>query len=150
MTDQLKPRIQEDMKAAMRAKKKELLSTIRSLIAEIKQHEIDNQITLDDTGIIEVIKKMIKQRCDSVAQYKVNNRHDLVSKEQGEIDLLREYLPKALSEAEVEKIVDQVIKKTNVTSIKEIGKVIAALKEKLEGQYIDMSLVSAKVKERLV
>ena len=145
----LKFRLQEDMKAAMRAKEKELLSTIRSLIAAIKQREIDNQVTLDDTGVIKVIEQMIKQRCDSVVRYKAGNRHDLVDKEQREIDFLQEYLPKALNEAEIENVVNQVIEKTDITSMKDIGKVMAALKEKLEGRRADMSLVSTKVKERL-
>ncbi|QTS83622.1 GatB/YqeY domain-containing protein [Coxiella endosymbiont of Amblyomma nuttalli] len=149
MNDTLKIRIWEDMKAAMRARKRELLSIIRSLIAAIKQYEIDNQVTLDDTGVAKVIKKMIKQRCDSITQYKNGNRFDLANKEQQEIDFLQEYLPKALSETEIEKIISQAIKQTNVTLMKDMGKVMVALKEKLGSQHADMSLVSAKVKERL-
>lgn len=149
MTGLLKPHIQKNMKTAMRARETERLSTIRSLIAAIKQREIDDQITLDDAGVIKVIEKMIKQRCDSIAQYKAGNRHDLVDKEQREIDLLQKYLPEALSEAEIEKIVNQTVEQTNAISMKDMGKVMTALKEKLEGQRVGMSLVSAKVKERL-
>ena len=147
MNYKLKHRIQEDMKTAMRARDRGLLSTIRSLIATIKQREIDDQVTLDDVGVIRVIEKMIKQRYDSITQYKAGNRPDLVDKEQREIDLLQTYLPEALSKAEIEKIVNQAT--IDATSMKDIGKVMAVLKERLEGQRADMSLVSAKVKERL-
>lgn len=149
MTGQLKLRIQEDIKTAMRAKERELLSTIRSLIAAIKQREIDDRVTLDDAAITKVIEKMIKQRYDSIVRYKAGSRYDLVNKEQREINLLQKYLPKALSEAEIEKIVNQAIERASITSVKDIGKVMVALKKELEGQRVDMSLVNAKVKERL-
>lgn len=148
MAEQLKSRIQEDMKAAMRAQNKERLGTIRLLLAAIKQREIDERITLDDVAIIKVIEKMIKQRQDSIQQYQAGNRADLADKENQEIVILKEYMPAQMSEAEMLAAIDQAIKVVNATSVKDIGKVMNELKPKLQGRA-DMGLVSTQVKKRL-
>ncbi|AAO91091.1 CBU_1594 family Dot/Icm type IV secretion system effector [Coxiella burnetii] len=148
MTESLKNRIQEDMKAAMRAQEKGRLGTIRLLLAAIKQREIDEQITLDDAGVMKVIEKMIKQRRDSITQYEAGNRPDLAEKEKQEIDVLQAYLPEALSDAEIDIAVKQAIEETGATSMKDMGQLMGVLKGKLQGR-VDMSMVSKKVKEHL-
>jgi uncharacterized protein YqeY len=148
MSDLLKPRIQEDMKAAMRAQDKQRLGTIRLLMAAIKQREIDDRITLDDAGVVKVIEKMIKQRQDSIAQYEAGKRPDLVAIENQEIVVLKDYMPAQMSEAEIVAAVDAAVKTSGAASIKDIGKVMNELKSKLQGRA-DMSIVSAKVKQRL-
>ncbi|ABS77665.1 glutamyl-tRNA amidotransferase [Coxiella burnetii] len=148
MTESLKNRIQEDMKAAMRAQEKGRLGTIRLLLAAIKQREIDEQITLDDAGVMKVIEKMIKQRRDSITQYEAGNRPDLAEKEKQEIDVLQAYLPEALSDAEIDIAVKQAMEETGATSMKDMGQLMGVLKGKLQGR-VDMSMVSKKVKEHL-
>ncbi len=145
MTSPLKNQIREDMKAALRAQDKQRLGTIRLLMAEIKQREIDDQIELDDTGIFGVIGKMIKQRKDSITQYKAGNRKDLADKEEQEIDVLKQYLPQQLSDAEIDKAIQAAIEKSGASSIKDIGKVMGVLKSTLQGRA-DMGMVSARVK----
>ncbi len=108
----LKARINEDMKAALRARDTERLSAIRLLVAAIKQREIDTRTELDDAGVVAVVDKLIKQRRDSVTQYAAAGRQDLAAKEQAEIDVLSAYLPQALSAAEVEDLVRQAIAET--------------------------------------
>lgn len=148
MSDLLKPKIQEDMKAAMRAQDKERLGTIRLLMAAIKQREIDDRITLDDTAVVKVIEKMIKQRQDSIQQYEAGKRPDLAAKENQEIVVLKEYMPAQLSDTEILAAIDAAINASGATSLKDIGKVMNELKSKLQGRA-DMSIVSAKVKGRL-
>lgn len=149
MTESLKFRLQEDMKAALRAQEKERLNTIRSLLAAIKQREIDDRIILDDHGISKIIEKMIKQRNDSITQYEAGHRLDLANKEKQEIELLQKYLPEALSEAQLEAFVNEAILETQGTSLKDMGKIMAVLKEKLKNQRADMRLLNEKVKEKL-
>lgn len=144
----LKLKIQEDMKAAMRSKNTVALTTIRMLLAAIKQFEIDEQKTATDTTMYAIIKKMIKQRRDAAEQYLAANRDELAAKELHEIDILQSYLPAQISPAELETAVDQAISAVNATSIKDMGKVMAALKTSLEGRA-DMTEISAKVKQRL-
>ena len=144
----LKDAIQEDMKAAMRAKDSQKLGVIRLLMAAIKQVEIDQRITTTDSDILAVIDKMIKQRRESVKQYQVGNRPELVAQEQFEIDLLQHYLPKPFSDAEIEKLISATIHEVGATSIKDMGKVMAALKPKAQGRA-DMSKVSAQLKQKL-
>ncbi len=148
MSQHLKDLIQEDMKSAMRAKNKDALGTIRMLLAAIKQREIDEKITLADSDVTQVIQKMIKQRLESIKQYCAGNRNDLADKEQQEIDVLQKYLPEALSETEIDNIIDQVITQTGASSMRDIGKLMGQLKAQLQGRA-DMSLVSTKVKEKL-
>ncbi len=144
----LKERITEDMKNAMRAKDSERLGTIRMITSAIKQREVDERITLDDTQVLAVIEKMIKTRKESIAQFKTGGRDDLVAKEQKEVDLLQAYLPEQLSEAELDKLIADAIAQTGATSIKDMGKVMGLLKQQAQGRA-DMGIVSGKIKAKL-
>lgn len=144
----LKDRITEDMKTAMRAKDSERLGTIRMLQAAIKQREVDERITLDDTQILAVIEKMVKTRKESLAMFAEGGRSDLVAKETKEIEQLQAYLPAQLSEAELDALVAQAIAEAGATSIKEMGKAMALLKQKAQGRA-DMALASSKLKAKL-
>jgi uncharacterized protein YqeY len=144
----LKERITEDMKTAMRAKDTGRLGTIRMIQAAIKQREVDERITLDDNQVLAAIEKMIKMRKESIAQFNSGGREDLVAKEQQEIDLLQAYMPAQLSEAEVDQLVSDAISQAGATSIKEMGKAMAILKQTAQGR-VDMALVSAKLKAKL-
>ena len=122
--------------------------TIRMFLSEIQRYEIDTRETADDTKALQIINKMIKQRNDSIEQFKKGGRDDLVSKEQSEIDVLIKYKPAQLSESEVEVIVDEAIKSSGASSMKDIGMVMGALKSSLVGSA-DMGLVSKVVKDKL-
>lgn len=147
-TDTLKSLITEDMKNAMRAKDSERLGAIRLLLAAIKQREVDERIVLSDLDIINIINKMIKQRLDSIAQFQVANRQDLVAKEQKEIDILSCYLPQQLSETEIDLAVQTAMEQARPNSMQDMGKVMAILKVQLAGKA-DMAKVSAKIKKLL-
>lgn len=144
----LKERITEDMKAAMRAKDSERLGTIRMVTAAIKQREVDERIQLDDTQVLAVLEKMIKQRKESVAQFLSGGREDLAAKENKEIELLQAYLPAQLSEAELDALVADAVTQSGATSIKEMGKAMALLKQSAQGRA-DMGVASAKLKAKL-
>jgi uncharacterized protein YqeY len=144
----LKDRITEDMKAAMRAKDSERLGTIRMITAGIKQREVDERITLDDSQVLSVVEKMIKTRKESIAQFQSGGREDLAAKEQKEIDLLQAYLPAQLSEAELDALIAESIAEAGATSIKDMGKAMAILKQKAAGRA-DMAAVSGKLKAKL-
>ena len=144
----LKDRITEDMKAAMRAKESERLGTIRMLTAAIKQREVEERIQLDDIQVLAVIEKMIKMRKESIEQFKSGGRDDLVAREAKEIELLQAYLPAQLSEAEVDALIREAIAESGATSIKEMGKAMALLKQKAQGRA-DMAAASAKLKAKL-
>ena len=144
----LKDRITEDMKAAMRAKDSERLGTIRMITAGIKQREVDERITLDDVQVLSVIEKMIKTRKESIEQFKSGGRDDLVAREHKEIELLQGYLPAQLSDAEVDALIREAIAESGATSIKEMGKAMALLKQKAQGRA-DMAAASAKLKAKL-
>ena len=144
----LKDRVTEDMKAAMRAKDSERLGTIRMITAAIKQREVDERITLDDTQVLSVIEKMIKTRKESIVQFKSGGRDDLVARETGEVELLQGYLPSQLSEGEVDALIGAAIAESGATSIKEMGKAMALLKQKAQGRT-DMAAASAKLKSKL-
>ena len=144
----LKERITEDMKTAMRASDKERLSTIRMVQAAIKQREVDERITLDDAQVIAVLEKMVKQRKESIVQFEQGGRTDLADKEKSEIALLQTYLPTQLSEAEVDAIVREAITATGAASVKDMGKVMAAVKARAAGRT-DMGAVSARIKAAL-
>lgn len=145
---ELKAQINEDMKAAMRAKETQRLSAIRLLLAAIKQREVDERTELDDQQIIGVIEKMIKQRRESVAQYEKASRADLAEAEKFELDVLQNYMPQQLSEAEVEAAVASAVAESGAESVRDMGKVMAILKSQLAGRA-DMGRVSALVKGRL-
>ena len=144
----LKARITEDMKSAMRAKDAPLLSAIRLLLAALKQREVDERIELTDPDVLAIIEKMIKQRRDSIEQFKMGAREDLVEKEQFEITVLEGYLPLAMSDVELDAAVTQAILSTGAKHMSDMGKVMAVLKPKLAGRA-DMGKVSALVKGRL-
>ena len=144
----LKERIQDDMKAAMRAGEKERLATIRMLLAGIKQREVDERIQLDDAQVMSVLEKMIKSRKESVVQFEAGNRADLVARENAEIALLQTYLPAQLSDAEIDQLIAEAIAATGATSVKDMGKAMAVIKSKAQGKA-DMAVVGAKVKARL-
>jgi len=144
----LKARITEDMKAAMRSGEKDRLGLIRMLMAGIKQREVDERIELDDTQVLSVIDKMIKQRRDSVTQFEAGGRADLVAKETAEIGWLTDYLPAQLSEAEVDALVKEAIAATGAASMKDMGKVMGMVKPKAQGRT-DMGALSARIKAAL-
>ena len=144
----LRERINEDMKAAMRAKDAPRLSAIRLLQAAIKQKEVDERITVDDTGVLGIVEKLIKQRKDSIEQFGKAGRTDLVDKEKAELDLLSMYLPQQMSEAELAAAVDAAIAEAGAAGPQAIGKVMALLKPRIAGRA-DMGQVSALVKKRL-
>jgi hypothetical protein len=144
----LKDRITEDMKAALRARHSDRLSAIRMLLAAVKQREIDGRIEADDALVVSIVDKLIRQRRDSIAQFEAGGRSDLVAKEAGEVTILSEYLPKALSEAEVNAAIDAAIAAVGAKGAAAMGKVMAALKPQLAGRA-DISQVSALVKKRL-
>jgi uncharacterized protein YqeY len=144
----LKTQINEDMKAAMRAKETQRLSAIRLLLAAIKQREVDERTELDDQQIIGVIEKMIKQRRESIAQFEKASRTDLAEVENFELGVLQAYMPQQLSEAEIEAAVAAAVTESGAQSVRDMGKVMAILKSKLAGRA-DMGAVSALVKGRL-
>ena len=144
----LKERINEDMKAALRARETDRLSAIRLLMAAMKQKEVDERIELDDAAITAVIEKLLKQRKDSAAQYEAANRMDLADKEKFEIGVLSTYMPQPLSAEEVAALVKQAVAETAATSAKDMGKVMAWLKPRLAGRA-DMTAVSGQVKAAL-
>jgi uncharacterized protein YqeY len=148
MASGLKARIQEDMKAAMRAKDAARLGTIRMILAAIKQREVDERIELDDSQVIAVLGKMVKQHQDSISQYRSAGRDDLVAKETLELQVIEGYLPPALSETELTERVERAIAATGAQSMKDMGKVMAALKPDLQGRA-DMAAVSARIKAKL-
>lgn len=144
----LKARITDDMKTAMKARDTERLGTIRLLLAALKQKEVDERVELTDTDIITIIDKMLKQRRDSVTQYTAANRADLADRETAEMVVLSEYLPQALTEAEIDALIDQAIADTGAAGMQEMGKVMAVLKPQMAGRA-DMAAVSGRIKARL-
>lgn len=145
---ELKQRIVEDSKSAMKARDTARLSALRLLSAAIKQKEIDERVTLDDVGVIQVVEKLIKQRKDSAAQYAAAGRQDLAAAEQFEIEVLSAYLPQPLAPAELAALVAAAVAETGARSPADMGKVMAAIKPKLAGRA-DMAEVSRLVKDRL-
>jgi hypothetical protein len=144
----LKERITEDMKSAMRAGNKERLGTIRLILAAIKQREVDERITLEDPQVLSVLDKMLKQRRESITQFESGGRADLVAKETAEIGVLQGYLPAQMSAVELDALITEAITATGAASIKDMGKVMAAVKPKAQGRA-DMGAVSARIKQKL-
>lgn len=147
-TDTLKSRIQEDMKAAMRAQDKERLGTIRLIMAAIKQREVDERITLDDAQVIAAIDKMIKQRRESITQFQAAGRDDLVAKEQQELTVLQAYMPAQLSTAEIDQIIAEAITSSGAKGPQDMGKVMGVVKGRAQGRA-DMSQLSQLIKNKL-
>lgn len=144
----LKEKIKDDIKQAMRDKNESRLGTLRMLSAAIQRREVDERIQLDDTQVIVVIEKLVKQGRESIEQYVKGGRQELADKESSEIALYQAYLPQQLSEAEVDKLVVEAIASAGASSIKDMGKVMGVLKSKLQGRA-DMGQVGSKVKARL-
>lgn len=144
----LKHRINEDVKTAMRSKEKDRLAALRLITASIKQREVDERIELDDIQVMAVLDKMAKQHRDSIEQYTKASRQDLVDKEQFELDIILGYLPRPLDAAEINARVDEAIAATGAASMRDMGKVMGQLKPALQGRA-DMGKVSALVKDRL-
>ena len=144
----LKERIGEDMKAAMRAREADRLSAIRMLLAAIKQKEVDERITVDDAQVVAIVDRLIRQRRDSIEQFQKAGRQDLVDREKLEVDVLSVYLPQQASAAEVAAEIDAAIAATGATGPQQMGKVMGVLKQRLAGRT-DLSAVSAQVKARL-
>jgi len=147
MPSTLKPQLTSDMKSSMKSGDKQRLGVVRLMLAAIKQIEVDERIELDDTRILAVLDKMVKQRRESISHYSNAGRDDLVAVEQAEIDLIQEYLPEALSEAEINDLVEQSIATTGAASIKDMGKLMGVLKPQLQGRA-DMGKVSQLIKSR--
>lgn len=144
----LKQRIQEDMKAAMRARESDRLGTIRMLLAALKQREVDERIELDDGAVVAIVDKLIKQRKDSITQFAQAGRDDLVAKESAELTVLETYLPARLSAEAIDAAVAQLVAELGAKGPADMGKVMGAAKQRFAGQA-DMGLVSAAVKRAL-
>lgn len=144
----LKGQIQDDMKAALKAGDRDRLKVIRLAVAAIKQIEIDRRTELDDAAVLGVVEKMVKQRRDSISQFRQGGREDLADIEQAEIVVLDGYLPEPLSEAELNALIDTAIAESNASGMRDMGKVMGRLKNEVQGRA-DMGAVSATVKARL-
>ena len=144
----LKGQIKEEMKTAMKSGDRDRLKVIRFILAAINQIEIDSRTILEDNDIIKTINKMVKQRRDSIAQFSKGGRDDLVEIETNEIAILENYLPKKLSDSELDTIIAEAVSNLKADNMKDMGKVMNAVKHAIEGRA-DMSLVSSKVKARL-
>ena len=145
---ELKQRITDDMKSAMKAKDKQALKAVRMILEAIKKKEIDERIELDDAQVMTVIQKMVKQRKDSISQFSDAGRTDLVEIEEAELEIINNYMPEQLSDEEVALVVDKVINDSGANSMKDMGKLMGMLKVQLQGKA-DMSLVSQLIKSRL-
>lgn len=144
----LKQQLTDDMKAAMRAKDKPRLGVVRLVLAAIKQREVDERIELDDAQVLAVLDKMVKQRRDSLAQFTDAGRQDLADQESFELSVLQDYLPAALSEAEIDALITAAIESTGAASMKEMGKVMGVLKPQVQGRA-DVGEVSKRIKSLL-
>lgn len=152
MTDDIqlpiKEQLQNDIKDAMRAHNKELLLVLRLIHSAIRQREIDERIDLDDAQVIATLEKMLKQRRDSIEQFESAGRQELADKEKTEVEIISKYMPAALSEEEIDQFIRDAIKQTNAESIRDMGKVMGAVKSKVQGRA-DMGKVGAKIKALL-
>lgn len=144
----LRDRIQDDMKIALRAQDKARLATLRLMLAAVKQREVDERILLDDTQVLTVLERMLKQRRESITQFRSGGREDLAAKEAAEIEVICTYLPAALSDAELEALIAEAVAITGAQTARDMGKVMAILKVKAQGRA-DMADLSARVKSRL-
>ena len=144
----LSNRINDDVKAAMKAKDKPRLGVLRLITAAIKQREVDEQISLDDNQVLAVLEKMVKQRKDSIAQYEKAGRDELAQQEALEIGIIQDYLPEQMSDDEIDALITDAISSTGAASMKDMGKVMGILKPKLAGRA-DMGAVSGKIKAKL-
>ena len=148
MADDLKLRIQEDIKSAMRARDRRRLGALRQVSAAIKQREVDERVTLDSPGIVAVLERMLKQRRDSLAQFESAGRDDLAAQESFEIELIEAYMPSPLSRLEIQALIADALAETGAESMKDMGRVMAWLKPRVQGRA-DMKQLSASVREKL-
>ncbi len=148
MSESLKVQITSAMKDAMRAKAKERLGAIRLILADVKRIEVDERIDVDDTRLLAVLDKMVKQRRDSIHQFEDAGRQELADKEQAEIDVIQEFLPEALSDEELAAMIDAAIASSGAESMRDMGKVMGILKPKIQGRA-DAGTVSGMVKGKL-
>ena len=148
MSNSLKEQITEAMKDAMRAKEKERLGTIRLIQAEIKRIEVDERIEIDDARLLAILDKMVKQRRDSISQFEEAGRQELADKEQAEIVVIQDFLPEALSEDEINGMIDEAITTTGAESMKDMGKVMGIIKPQIQGRA-DAGIVSGMIKAKL-
>lgn len=151
MTDSsvnLKERINEDLKNAMRAQDKRLVGTLRLVMAAIKQREVDERVTLNNSALIGILEKMIKQRRDSVTQYQNGGREDLARQESYEIEIIQSYLPQPLTTGELDDLIHAAVQQTGASSVKDMGKVMTVLRVQVQGK-VDMGEVGTRVKARL-
>ena len=145
----IRPLIEEAVKVSMKNRDKEITSTLRMAISELKKEEIDKRIDLEDEQVIQILQRMIKQRKDSYSQFSDAGRNELAEKEQNEINILSDFLPEQLSEEELNSIVTEVIKETAASGPQDMGKVMGSLKQRIQGNA-DMGLVSKIVKGNLL
>jgi uncharacterized protein YqeY len=144
----LKGQIHDDMKTAMKAGDKDRLKVVRLILAAIKQIEVDERAELDDAAVLGVLNKMVKQRRDSISQFRDGGRDDLADIEVGEIAVIEDYLPEQMSDDELDAMIAAAVSETGAESIRDMGKVMGAIKAKAEGRA-DMAAVGAKVKSIL-
>lgn len=144
----LKTRVQDDMKAALRAREAARLSALRLLIAAIKQREVDERVELDDAGVLQVVEKLVKQRRDAAQQYEAAGREDLASGERFEVEVLSAYLPAAMDPAELDAIIDAAVAESGASGAADMGKVMGLVKPRVAGRA-DMAEVSRRVRARL-
>lgn len=147
--NEMKTTLSNAMKAAMKAKEKDRLTVIRGLQAAIKQVEIDDQVTLDDAGVLAVLDKQIKQRKDSIVQFAAADRDDLVEQEQFQLEVIQGFMPEPLSDAEVKAIVDAAIAEVGANGMQDMGKVMNLVRPQVQGRG-DMGQISAQVKQALM
>lgn len=145
---ELQVRINESVKAAMRAGEKARLGTLRLITAALKQREIDERIQLTDADVLATLSKMVKQRQESIRLFEQAERDELAARERAEIEIISEFLPEPLSATELEHLIDQAIAETTATNIRDMGKVMNLLRPKIQGRA-DPAAVSARVKQRL-
>ena len=148
MSSEIQEKIVDEVKSAMRAREKQRLGALRLISAEFKRVEVDERVELDDQRVLSILDKMTKQRKDSLSQYESAGRDDLVQQEQFELDVISEFMPDQLDEAELTSLVDEAIASTGAESMKDMGKVMGVLKSKAQGRA-DMSAVGALVKSKL-
>ena len=148
MSSALKDQIQDAMKTAMKSGDKARLAVIRLIMSAIKQVEVDERIEVDDSRALDILDKMVKQRRESISQFESGGRDDLATREQAEIDIIAEFLPKALSEEEIEDIINSAISQTGAESMKDMGKVMGIVKPRITGRA-DVGAVSQKIKSLL-
>lgn len=144
----IKDRISNDVKDAMRARDKKRLETLRLVTAAVKQVEVDERIAVDEERMLVILDKLAKQRKESISQYQAAGRVDLVAQEQFELDLIGQYMPEPLSDAEIDTLISQALTDHSATKISDMGKVMAQLKPQMQGRA-DMSKISAMIKAKL-